>query len=181
MAFANLARMNAKYTEEPMKSNIQILTDFDIYHCLLAGGMPIALKVQRQYKAVPLELLDWLKYCNGGLLFDTVLLTTKEHDDELDLDFDTYDEYNTDEARKDYGLPEGYVVFAVRSYGDPICFRNDEPDEKIYLWDVELQEFTDIWDSFGDWLTEELDEAVQLIADDDLDPLAVKLDGDNDE
>lgn len=42
-------------------------------------------------------------------------------------------------------------------------------------------EFSDIWDSFADWLTEEIDDAIRLIAEDALTPLEIKLGGDCDE
>ena len=181
MSFCNLGKAKKKYTEEPMKGNVERLIDFDAYHCLLSGGMGAAVKVQEKLTCVPAAFLDWLKICDGGLLFDTVLLSTKEHDAELDLDFDTYDELNSGKALSEFGLPEGYAIFAMRSYGDPICFNVSARDGKVYLWDVENQEFSDIWDSFEDWLTEEIDDAVSLIAEGVLESLGVKNGGDTDE
>lgn len=181
MSFCNLEKAKAKYSEEPMKGNIERLIDFDIYHCLLSGGMSSAMKAQEKLTYAPATFLDWLKTCDGGLLFDTVILSTKDHDADLDLDFDTYDELNSDEALAEFSLPEGYSIFAMRSYGDPICFNASAKDGKVYLWDVENQEFSDIWDSFEDWLTEEIDDAVKLIAEDALEPLEVKNGGGDDE
>ena len=181
MSFMNLEKATAKYETEPMVGNISRLVDFDIYHCLLAGSFSTSINIQEKYPNLPVEYLDWIKVCDGGLLFDTVMLSTKGHDDKLDLDFDTFDDLNSDEAKADFDLPDGYVVFAMRSYGDPICFNCNEKDGKVYLWDVENKEFSDIWDSFADWITEEIDDAVQLIAEDALEPLNIKLDGDDDE
>jgi hypothetical protein len=178
MSFMNLAKAAAKYTDEPMKGNIQRLTDFDAYHCLIAGSLGTSLKLQDKYPCFPMAYLDWTKICDGGLLFDTVMLSTKGHDDKLDLDFDTYDDMNSADAYSDFNLPEGYVVFAMRSYGDPICFNANEKDGKVYLWDKENADFSDIWDTFADWLTEEIDDGVKLIADDVLEPLSIKAGGD---
>ena len=181
MSFMNLERAAAKYQVEPMKGNIERLVDFDLFHCLLAGSLNTSIKLKNIFQYLPAEFIDWAKVCDGGLLFDTVLLSTKGYDKSLDLEFDTFDDMNSDEAKADFDLPEGYIVFAMRSYGDPICFNGNEKDGKVYLWDVENKEFTDIWDSFTDWLTEEIDDAVRLIAEDALEPLNIKLDGDSDE
>ena len=181
MSFMNLAKAEKTYTDEPMKGNIERLKDFDAYHCLLAGSLIAAVKLQDRYPCFPIEYLNWIKICDGGLLFDTVMLSTKGHDDKLDLDFDTYDDMNSPEAYTEFALPDGFVVFAMRSYGDPVCFNANEKDGKVYLWDVHSGEFTDIWDTFADWLTEEIDDAIKLIAEDALDPLNVKLGGDENE
>ena len=181
MGFVNLARLKEKYTTGVMKDNVENLVDFDVYHCLLSGSMSASLKVKNLLGEVPKQFLDWVKLCDGGLLFDVVMLSTKEHDATLDLDFDTYEELNSDEAKANFALPEGFVVFAFRNYGDPLCFNVKENDDKVYLWNVETGEFDDIWDSFEDWMTEEIDDAIRLIAEDVLEPLGVKLGGEDDE
>ena len=181
MSFMNIKKAAAAYETEPMKGNIERLSDFDAYHCLLAGRLSTSINLKDKYPCLPPEYLNWLKVCDGGLLFDTVILSSKAHDDILDLDFDTYDDMNSDEAYSEFNLPEGYFVFAMRSYGDPICFNAKEKDGKVYLWDVEEGEFTDIWDSFADWMTEEIDDAVKLIGEDALEPLEIKLEGEEDE
>lgn len=181
MGFVDYRKLEKRYTDGFMKDNVENLVEFDAFHCLLAGSMGRVLAAQKILGNVPTQFLDWVKICDGGLLFDTVLLTTKEHDDELGLDFDTYEELNTDEVKRNFGLPEGYAVVAYRSYGDPICFNVMENDEKVYLWNVEKGEFDDIWNSFTDWITEEIDDAIDLIADGSLEPLGIKIGGDGDE
>ena len=181
MGFMDLKLAAETYTKEPMKTNIKCLLDFDEFHCLLAGNEKIAAHIRKEYAGLPAEYMEWLSLCDGGILFDTVMLSSKQHDDDLDLDFDTYDELNSQESKSAYDLPEGYVIFAILSYGDPVCFSEDEKDEKIYLWDAENKEFSDIWNSFADWFTEEIDDAVQLIAEEVLDPMGIKLNVDDDE
>lgn len=181
MSFADLEKMAAKFASEPMKGNVERLIDFDLYHCLLAGSLGVSIKLQEKYACFPAGYLAWLKVCDGGLLFDTVMLSTVGHDAALELDFDTYDDFNSPEAAAGFALPEGFVVFAMRGYGDPICFDANTKDGKVYLWDVENKEFSDIWDTFEDWLTEEIDDAVRLIAEDILEPLNIKLGGEDDE
>lgn len=181
MGLINLSKLSKKYTSGKMKENVDELIEFDYYHCLLAGGKSVSLDIQSILGDVPSQFLDWLTVCDGGLFFDTVMLSSKEHDDELNLDFDTYKDLNSNEAIENFGLPEGYAVFAFRSYGDPLCFNVSEKDGKVYLWNVEKGDFDDIWDSFEDWMTEEVYDAINLIAEDVLEPLEVKIGGEDDE
>jgi len=181
MGFVNLDRLTEKYTSGFMQENVENLVEFDVYHCLRAGSVATSMKVQELYDAVPKQFLGWLTICDGGLLFDTVMASVKGYDAELDLEFDTFEELNTEEARAAWNLPEGYVVFAVRNYGDPICFHAVKGDEKIYLWNAEEQDFDDIWNTFEDWITEEIDDAIEFIADDVIEPLGIKLGGEDDE
>ena len=92
-----------------------------------------------------------------------------------------FNRFNNDRARDELGLPDGYVVFALRSYGDVLCFHEEEGDGKVYLWDIEEGAFTEIWDSFTDWITEEIDDGVRLIADGVLEPLSIKAEDTDDE
>ena len=181
MDLINLKKALSVYVTEPMKGNVDRLINFDEYHCLLSGSMSTSIKLSELYSFLPVDYLDWLKVCDGGLLFDTVILSSKKYDAKFDLDFDTYEDLNSAESYSDLNLPEGYFIFALRSYGDPICFKKEANDIKVYLWDVENNDFTDIWDTFADWITEEIDDAIRLIAEDALEPLQIKLDGGCDE
>ena len=181
MGLMNLNKAASKYTSEPMKGNIERLVTFDLYHCLLAGGLSTSIRLQDKYSCFPSEYLEWLKVCDGGLLFDTVILSSKAHDDELNLDFDSYDEVNAEEGHLGTALPAGYVIFAMRSYGDLICFSHNKTDDKVYLWDIENGAFSNTWNSFTDWITEEIDDGIKLIADEVLDPLNLKLEESGDE
>lgn len=175
MGILDNSLLAGSFASEVMKENAQRLEIFDIYHCLRRASFSSAIKAQEQLGTIPKSFLEWMKICDGGLLFDTVMLSSKAHDNELDLDFATFEDYNTTEAREEMLLPDGYSVFAVKSYGDPICFNTLKNDGKVYLWNVENAEFDEIWDSFEDWLTDEIDVAILLIGDDVLEPLEIKL------
>ena len=176
MGLLNHQLLLQSFTSDVMKENVKRLELFDMYHCLRDSSLSSAIKTQEVLGSVPVAFVEWIKICNGGLLFDTVILSENCYDEEFDLDFETFDEYNTDEVKSQMFLPAGYSVFAVRSYGDPICFNNANNDDKIYLWDIEESVFSEIWDSFEDWLTDEIDTAIQLIGDGVLEPLEIKLD-----
>lgn len=163
------------FTSDVMKENVERLEIFSIYHCLRKSSFSSAIKAQEKLGKIPTSFLEWMKYCDGGLLFDTVMLSSKGYDEELDLDFETFDEYNTKDAKAEMALPDGYSVFAIRSYGDPICFNSEATDGKVYLWNIEKSIFEEIWDSFEDWLTDEIDSAIQLIGEEVLEPLEIKL------
>ena len=163
------------FTSDVMKENVERLEIFNIYHCLRKSSFSSAIKAQEKLGKIPSSFLEWMKYCDGGLLFDTVMLSSRGYDEELDLDFETFDEYNTNDVKGEMALPEGYSVFAIRSYGDPICFNSETNDGKVYLWNIEKSIFEEIWDSFEDWLTDEIDSAIQLIGEEVLEPLDIKL------
>lgn len=152
---------------------INNLEEFEEYHYLLVGNDDTKEEVIKQYNINNKEFEKWLKFCDGGILFDTVILSKQAIDNEKELEFDSYDEYNND--KESYGLEEKYCIIAFRSYGDIICINTEQNDEKVYLLNIETGEFDDIWNSFTDWITEEIDEAIKLIADDILEPLPAKL------
>ena len=178
MSFMDLKKAAKKYPKENMKGNIERLIDFNEYHCLLAGSDKIAQKVKEKYPGFPDEYIEWVKLCDGGLLFDIPILSSHRHDSKLNLDFDTYEDYNTPKCYKDYKLPKGYAVFAVTSFGSLFCFNVKKKDGKVYQWDPETEDFTDIWYTFEDWMTEEIDESIKMIADGILEPMAIKEDSD---
>jgi hypothetical protein len=158
---------------EVMIDNISRLEMFDIFHCLLASNENVGNEIANEYNIKNEELRKWLKYCDGGLLFDTVVLSKQAYDEENDMEFDSYEDYNKDKEK--YDLDEKYFIIGFRSYGDIICINMAEDNSKIYLLNIETGEFDQTWDSFTDWLAEEIDEGIQLIADDILDPIEAKL------
>lgn len=180
MGFISYKKINKQLLSERMSENFDRLEDFDIYHCLLEGSISSTLKIQSLVGKLPQSFIEWLKICDGGLLFDTTILSSKDYDKDLDLPFGSIEEHNTNDSLLEYGIPEGYFVFAIRSYGDPICLKKGDDDEHVYLWNREENAFEEVWDTFEDWLTEEIDAGVQLIADDVLDPLEIKINGEDD-
>ena len=180
MSVLSYKKINKKELSELMAENYDRLQDFDIYHCLLDGNESSATKIQALVGKITTAYLEWLEICDGGLLFDTTVLASKDYDEELDLPISSIEEYNNADSLLEYGISDEYFIFAVRSYGDPICMKKGGEDERVYLWNNEQKEFEDVWDTFEDWLTEEIDEGIQLIADDVLDPLEIKLNGEDD-
>ena len=174
-----MMKLDYEKMREEFKNNqmmldcIDNLQEFEEYHYLLVGNDNIKKEITTQYNIKNEEFEKWLKYCDGGLLFDTVMLSKQAIDKEKDLEFDSYEDYNKD--KRSYDLDDKYCIIGFRSYGDIICINTEENDKKVYLLNVETGEFDDIWNSFTDWITEEIDEAIKLIADNTLEPVPAKL------
>jgi hypothetical protein len=181
MPFVDYESLNKKYPTGRMTENIKKLKDFDAFHCLLTGNTERANAVKRRVAGLPEAFAKWLEVCDGGMLFDTTMLTTKAHDAELDLDFETYSAYYNVELRKDINISEDWFVFAVAIHSDVFFFDMGKKDGQVYQWDVEEQSIYESWSTFEDWLTAQIDEAIELIAEDKLEPLGVKLEVDGDE
>jgi len=155
--------------ESFMLQIIDCLNEYDSYH-LLRGSTP---NMKRPISISNKEYMRWLSVCDGGLLFSTTLLSTSEYDGQLDLPFSTLQDYNSPMQKKIYSLPEGYTVIAILNYGDPICV--SDFDSKIYLWDTQNNIFSTIWDSFADFLADEYNTAAQMIEEDVLKPVPMKI------
>ena len=77
MAFIKYDLLNQTYSAGRMKENVRRLKDFDLFHCLLAGNAERAAAVKKRVADLPEDFLKWLDICDGGMLFDTAMLTTK--------------------------------------------------------------------------------------------------------
>ena len=181
MPFVDYESLSGKYPTGQMSEAVRLLKELDVFHCLLAGSPERADAVKARVPGLPKDFLRWLEVCDGGMLFDTTMLTTKATDTELDLDFETYSACCNDEWRKDINISDEWFVFAVAVHSDVFFFDMGKKDGQVYQWDVEEPGIYKAWPTFEDWLTEQIDEAVELIAEEKLLPLGVKLemDGDN--
>ena len=179
MAFTNYSELENKYPSGRMTENVRRLKDYDLFHCLLAGGADKVKTVKQRVADLPNEFFEWLEVCNGGMLFDTAMLTTKSHDADLDLDFETYADYFNTDLRKDKNLSDDWFVFALAVHSDVYFFDKVKKDGKVYQWDVEKSEIYAIWDTFEDWLTDQINEAIELIANEELEPLDIKLEAED--
>jgi hypothetical protein len=175
MPFIDYNSLKNKYPGGQMSENIRRLKQFDVFHCLLNGSSERANAVKKRVSGLPADFLKWLEVCDGGMLFDTSMLTTKGHDTELDLPFETYASYHNSELRKEKGISENWFVFAVAVHSDVFFFDMNKKDGKVYQWDIEEQKIYATWPAFEDWLTDQINEALSLIAEEQLDPLDIKL------
>ena len=171
MGFLNYVQARKAYRDNKIMSLvIDGLEDMDQYHLLRS---PSANSIPFKFPDTAEEFKHWLSVCDGGLLFSTTLLGLDEYDEELDISFSTLREYNTKQKHKLLGLPESYLVIALLNYGDPICL--SPSDSKVYLWDSSEMAFTTVWDSFADFLADEYNTAIQMVEDDALEPVPMKM------
>jgi len=180
MPSVNYGKMFNKYSAGRMYENVRRLQDYDVFHCLLAGDNDRCSAVKKRVSYLPGDFLSWLEVCDGGMLFDTTMLTTKSHDDELNLSFETYGIYLNTELRKGRNFSDDWFIFAVAVHSDVFFFDQVKKDGKVYQWDVEEQKIYAVWLTFEDWLTDQINEAVELIADEQLEPLDIKLEAEAD-
>jgi len=169
----NLLRNIYKYSQ--IGDVIMLLEEFDLFHLLLAGNSERTNAVKKRVPNLPVDFLKWLDVCSGGMFFDTTLLTTKAYDDELKLSFGTYSFYFNQEVKKELSLSDDWFVFAVAIHSDVYFFDIKKKDGKVYQWDIDEFKVYDIWDTFDDWLAEQLQEAIDLIADGIFQPYNVKV------
>lgn len=176
MAFFDYGKAANKYrNDELMMETLKRLRSFDEYHCLRNSNLLVGGRVGEKLPRANQQYIGWMTVCNGGLLFDTTLLSETAMDRELDIEFSSLEEYNNEEIYGEMELPEGYYIIGIRSYGDPICLSSK--DDQVYLWDCEENDFTTVWKDFYNFLADEVDTAIDLIANDDLDPIPLKMDG----
>jgi hypothetical protein len=175
MAFINYELLTKAYPTGRMKENVRLLKDFDTFHCLLAGNAEHAKTVKMRLSGFPKDFLKWLDVCDGGMLFDTAMLTLESHDAELNLPFETYSNYCNAELRKGKSIADDWFVFAVAVHSDVFFFDMSRRDGKVYQWDIEEHKIYAYWHTFEDWLGDQIHEAIGLIADGLLYPMVIKM------
>ena len=181
MSFVDYDLLTQTYPSGQMKENIQLLREFDIFHCLLAGSHTRAGAVKKRVANLPDDFQKWLEVCDGGVLFDTIMLTTKSYDAELDFNFYTYGNFFNAELRQSINIPESWFIFAVAVHDDVFFFDMGKKDGQVYQWDIEEKTIYAFWYTFEDWLSDQIHEAIGLIADEIIEPLVIKMEMINNE
>ena len=73
-------------------------------------------------------------------------------------------------------LSNDWFVFAVAVHSDLFFFDMGKKDGKVYQWDVEEETIYAFWHTYEDWLSDQVHKAADIIADEQIMPLAVKMD-----
>lgn len=171
MGFLNYVQARKTYKDNKiMALVIDGLEDMDQYHLLRS---PSVNSIPFKLPDTAEEFKNWLRVCDGGLLFSSTLLGLDEYDVELDISFSTLRKWNLKQKHELLGLPEGYLVIAILNYGNHICLSTS--DSKVYLWDSSEMAFTTVCDSFADFLADEYNTAIQMVEDDALEPVPMKM------
>ena len=174
------ARLLENFRGTPLEKTCELLNQFDLYHLLFKQPISVALNPGPLMSSAPEDYKKWSKLCAGGSLQVCELLGERGVDTTTGLTYEKFDEY--EEAGRTAGLPAEYLVFAVANFGDYYCFHmpaDGSKDDRVYQWGLDEGEFVLYWDSFSDWLSEQVDSWVEMIADDELDPIGFKLEGED--
>ena len=160
----------------PLEDAINKLSRFDMYHLLFKPLMSSVLHTAERFSFAPEEYLQWSNYCAGGDLQTIEFLGEKGFDKETGVKFGTFDMYVQD--GKIAGVSSEYAIFAVANFGDFFCFRktSDETrDSAVYQWGTHEEDVVLVWDSFADWLSDQVNIWVNMIAENELDPIGLKM------
>jgi len=99
---------------------------------------------------LPDSLAELLLSFNGGEIFipGTVIYGLSKY-----KKIETIKYVNRREFRKQFSIPNTYLIFAKLNYGDLICINLNYPYD-IIQWDHEADEQFCTWDSLEEWLDE---------------------------
>ena len=159
-----------------LEDSMDKLVRFELYHLLFKPSMTTAMHAAERFAFAPEDYLKWIRFCAGGDLQVCEFLGETGVDKDTGVRYGTFDEYEK-EAKK-AGLPAEYHVFAVANFGDYFCFRSPADgsrDACVHQWGLHEGEEVLYWDSFADWLSEQVTNWVEMIADDELDPIGLKV------
>ena len=162
-----------------LRSVLQRMKQYEKYCNLFDGDLGTYVKTFERMKCVapegkmPEQLKEWLKIFDGGLLFTTSMFSTLDHKEGAFNQLLTFAEINSMDFKEKNDLPEEIVCFAMTNYGNYYCYVSYEDCGWVYEFDVDQCALTIKWDSFAQWLDEQIDFAESLIRDDLLDPLEV--------
>lgn len=119
---------------------------------------------------MPNQFKDWIKLFDGGLLFTTSMFSTKKKAGVFSKLL-TFSEINSIDFKLENNIHPDVICFAMTNYGNYYCYVKNENSECIYEWDTERCALIIKWNSFAEWLNDQMDFADSLIQDDLLDPI----------
>jgi len=173
----NYSSAIARCNDNAIRINLKKIEAYKEYSYLYsATGMEYA-KFLEMFPDAPAAIKTWYKFANGGLLFDTLLLSTRTFIPELSSPFVSLSTYNCSTARLLSALPDNLAVFAVASFGDLYCFDLHGSSE-VFQWSTTEHRVAARWPSFSLWLHQELTGAIELITEGILFPIAAQEHGD---
>lgn len=119
---------------------------------------PLNRNVLERFQSVnditfPNQLVELFSCFNGGELFvpGTLVYGIENSDPKKTIKF-----ANRRDFRKNFRIPESYLIFARLNYGDLICIDLNEP-HRLIQWDHEMDEEYCSWSNIEEWLSETID------------------------
>ena len=148
------------------------LKNYERYCNLLKGDIATYVHAHDEIGDMPFQLKECMKLFNGGLLFTVSMFSTRSSEKGKFNRLLTFDEVNSADFKKENAIPEEAMCFAMTNYGNYYCYVAGEGGECVYELDVERCALTVKWDSFSEWLGEQIDFAESLISEGTLEPVA---------
>ena len=161
----------AKCADAELRAVLQKLQKYEKYCKLLDGDIGTYVKTFDEIGKMPNQLKEWLKVFDGGLLFTTSMFSTRNQAAGKFNRLLSFSEVNSPEFKKENNIPQAIMSFAMTNYGNYYCYVADEGGSCVYEWDADQNALTVKWDSFAQWLEEQIDFAQSLIEDELLDPV----------
>lgn len=160
-----------KCKDEQLQKVLVRLEKFNDYYSLLDGSIATYTRVFDTIGQMPAQLKEWLKIFDGGFLFTTQMLSTRNKVEGHFSQLLTFEEVNSEDFKEDNAIHPDVVCFAMTNFGNYYCFVAGEESGWVYEWDVEDYALTIKWNSFAEWLNEQIDFADSLIKEGVLDPM----------
>ena len=161
----------AKCNHEALKPVLARLQQYGAYCKLLTGDLTTYVSTFEQVGKMPEQLKQWLKLFDGGLLFTVSMFSTRQQAKDSFSRILTFAEINSPEFKKQNGIPEEIVCFAMTNYGNYYCYVTGETGEAVYEFDTNENALILKWDSFAQWLDEQIDFSESLIRDELIEPV----------
>lgn len=145
-----------KCADTELRLVLEKLLPYQEYCLLEKGDITAYVKVFESLGKMPKQLKEWLKIFDGGELFSVSMFFAdiKKGEEKKLL---TYEEVNSVKFKEENGIPQEIQCFAMTNYGNYYCFANDDEEECIYEWDCERCGLIIKWDSFAEWLNEQIE------------------------
>lgn len=123
----------------------------------------------------PDQMKAWYSMFNGGIMFDTIFLSTVGTDYNAMLVLIKFKHLDNQRKRAQMELPIHMTPFAVSSFGDVYCYNNQGLNE-IYQWSISKHELVYKWMNFATWLNDEIGAAIELVTENILIPTGYNID-----
>ena len=110
---------------------------------------------------LPEDYKDFLTVYNGGELFIPGTVVSGVFDEEKEIKDDNGDYLHLNLTNKWPDMGDELLIIADLNYGDMICY--DSKRQVIVQWDHEIGEVTIEWDTFAEWLQDEMKAGSELV------------------
>ena len=173
MSIIDFHALKNAYPDGNMAEAAKTLQALDPYHCLIAATPKTTAKITKMASSLPQDFLKWIEVCDGGLLFSTTLFCTETYKSKLTVPLDTYNRVNNTKSKEKTGLSSECFIFAESIGNDYFFFDTAKNDGKVY--ECYGSTITGTFNSFEQWLFNQLDLIKQAVKNGTAEPLGLKL------